>query len=147
MIVIGLRAGRSGTASLTKLLNAQHDGLCFHEMNPSCVRFSGTPRPILNTIDEYKAILGGCDPSMLILDLNQRVMASGYDELCKILRLRVIGNIVFYYLSYVEAIAGRSRNARFLCLRRNIEKTMASSMNKLRVSQRPSEYLADRLGA
>ena len=61
MIVIGLGTGRSGTASLAKLLSAQHDAFCFHEMNPSCVRFSGTPRPILNVIDEYQAILDGGD--------------------------------------------------------------------------------------
>ena len=147
MIVIGLGTGRSGTASLAKLLSAQRDAFCFHEMNPACVRFSGTPRPILNAIDEFQAILDGGDPSMLTVDLSRPVAAKAYDELCKMQRVRLIGDVAFYYLTYVEAIAARNPNVRFLCLRRDIEKTVASWMNKLRVSRWRSKYLADRLGS
>ena len=147
MIVIGLGTGRSGTASLAKLLNAQHDAHCFHEMNPSCVRFSGTPRPILNTIDEYQAILDGGDPSMLTVDLGRTVAAKAYDELCKMPRVRLIGDIAFYYLSYVEAIAARNPNVRFLCLRRDIDETVASWMNKSRIPRWRSKHFADRIGA
>ena len=147
MIVIGLGTGRSGTASLAKLLNAQRDALCFHEMNPSCVRFSGTPRPILNTIDEYQAIVDGGDPSMLTVDLGRPVAAKAYDRLCKMHRVRLIGDIAFYYLSYVEAIAARNPNVRFLCLRRDIDETVASWINKSRISRWPSKHLADRIGA
>lgn len=147
MIVIGLGTGRSGTASLAKLLNAQRDALCFHEMNPSCVRFSGTPRPILNSIDEYQAILDGGDPSMLTVDLGRPVVARAYDELCKMPRVRLIGDIAFYYLSYVEAIAARNPNVRFLCLRRDIDQTVASWMNKSSIPRWRSKRLADRIGA
>ena len=147
VIVIGLGTGRSGTASLAKLLNAQRDALCFHEMNPSCVRFSGTPRPILNNIDEYQAILDGGDPSLLTVDLGRPVAARAYDELCKMPRVRLIGDIAFYYLSYVEAIAARNPNVRFLCLRRDIDETVASWMNKSRIPRWRSKRLADRIGA
>ena len=130
VIVIGLGTGRSGTASLAKLLNAQHDSLCFHEMNPSCVRFFDTPRPILNTIDEYQAIVNGGDPSMLTVDLSRGVAAKAYDRLCRMKRVRMLGDIAFYYLSYVERIAENNANVRFLCLRRNIDETVQSWMNK-----------------
>jgi Sulfotransferase family len=147
VIVIGLGTGRSGTASLAKLLSAQRDAFCFHEMNPACVRFSGTPRPILNAIDEYQAILDSGDPSMLTVDLSRPLVAKAYDELCKMPRLRLIGDIAFYYLTYVEAIAARNPNVRFLCMRRDIDETVASWMKKLRVNRWPSKHLADRLGS
>lgn len=147
MIVIGLGTGRSGTASLAKLLNAQQDALCFHEMNPSCVRFSGTPRPILNAIDEFQVIIDGGDPSMMTVDLGRGVAAKAYDQLCKMPRVGLIGDIAFYYLTYVEAIAARNPNVRFLCLRRDIDETITSWMNKSRISRWRSKRLADRIGA
>jgi hypothetical protein len=147
VIVIGLGTGRSGTASLAKLLNAQRDALCFHEMNPSCVRFSGTPRPILNTIDEFQAILDGGDPSMLTVDLARPVSAKAYDELCKMRGLRMMGDIAFYYLSYVEAIAARNPKVRFLCLRRDIDETVASWLKQSHNHRWRSKYLADRLSS
>lgn len=147
MIVIGLGTGRSGTVSLAHLLNAQHDALCFHEMNPACVRFSGTPRPILNSVDEFQAILDGGDSSMLTVDLAHPPSAKAYDELRKMRGLRIIGDVAFYYLSYVEAIAARSPNVRFLCMRRDIDQTVASWDKKSRNLRWRSKYLVDRLSS
>ena len=146
-VVIGLGTGRSGTASLAKLLNAQHDSLCFHEMNPSCVRFFGTPRPILNTIDEYQAIVNGGDPSMLTVDLSRGVAAQAYERLCQMKRVRMLGDIAFYYLSYVERIAEHNTSVRFLCLRRDLEATVKSWTNKMTIQRWPSKYVADRLNS
>ncbi|MGH6875839.1 MAG: sulfotransferase [Rhizomicrobium sp.] len=145
MIIIGLGTGRSGTASLAKLLNAQRDAHCFHEMNPSCVRFSGTLRPILNAIDEFQSILDGGDPSMITVDLSRAVAARAYDDLRGRSGLRLIGDIAFYYLSYVPAIAAYNPNVRFLCMRRDIDRTIQSWMDKTRVVRWPSRYIADRL--
>jgi len=130
---------------LAKLLNAQHDSLCFHEMNPSCVRFFDTPRPILNTIDEYQAIVNGGDPSMLTVDLSRGVAAKAYDRLCRMKRVRMLGDIAFYYLSYVERIAEHNANVRFLCLRRNIDETVQSWMNKSAIERWRSKRIADRI--
>src|SRR5882672_2759331 len=128
MIVIGLGTGRSGTASLAKLLNAQHDALCFHEMNPSSVRFTGTPRPILD----------GGDPSMVTVDLSRRVSAEAYDSLRRMKRVKLIGDIALYYLTYVEAIARHNPNVRFICLRRDVESTVKSWMKKTTIRRWPS---------
>jgi hypothetical protein len=147
MIVIGLGSGRSGTASLAKLLNAQPDALCFHEMNPSCVRFSGTPRPVLNTLDEFQAILDGGDPSALTVDLGRPVAARAYDALCRMERVRLIGDIAFYYLSYVEAMAARNPNVRFLCLKRDRGETIRSWLQKSTLPRWRSKRLADRLAS
>lgn len=147
MILIGLGTGRSGTASLAKLLNAQTDSLCFHEMNPSCVKFFGTPRPILNSIDEYQAIVDGGDPSMLTVDLGRGMAAKAYDELCKMKRVGMIGDIAFYYLSYVEAIAARNPNVRFVCLKRDKSATVRSWLRKSEVERWRSKRIADRIGS
>jgi Sulfotransferase family len=147
MIVIGLGTGRSGTASLAKLLSSQRDAMCFHEMNPSCVRFSGTPRPILNAIDEFQAIINGGDPSMVTVDLSRKVSAEAYDRLCRMARVRLIGDVAFYYLTYVEAIAARTDNVRFICLRRDKEATVQSWMRKTAIARWRSKRLADRLAS
>ncbi len=147
MIVIGLGSGRSGTASLAKLLSSQADSHCFHEMNPSCVRFSGTPRPILNTIEEFQAILDGGDPARLTADLSRPVTAQAYDRLCQMPSVRLIGDVAFYYLSYVEQIAELNPNVRFVCLRRGKTETVESWMRKSTINRWPSKRVADRLSA
>lgn len=147
MIVIGLGSGRSGTASLAKLLNAQRDSLCFHEMNPSAVRFSGTPRPFLNAIDEFQAILDGGDPAMLTVDLSRAVAAKAYDQLCRMSRVRMIGDIAFYYLTYVILLARHNPNIRFICLRRDREQTINSWLRKSAVERWRSKRIADRLSS
>ncbi|MFN3233295.1 MAG: sulfotransferase [Alphaproteobacteria bacterium] len=145
MIILGLGTGRSGTASLAKLLNAQADALCFHEMNPTVVRFAGTPRPILNTINEFQAILDGGAPSDLTVDLGRGVAARAYDQLCGMKTVRLIGDIAFYYLTYVETIAEANPNVRFLCLKRDRDETVASWLRKTSIERWPSKRLADRL--
>jgi len=147
MIIIGLGSGRSGTASLAKLLNAQHDAVFFHEMSPSNVRFFGTPRPILNTIDEYQAILDGGSPSMLTVDLAREVSAKQYDELSKMQKVSLIGDVAFYYLSYVDAIAAHSKNVRFICLKRDKSATVRSWMHKSDLGYWMSKRVGARISA
>jgi hypothetical protein len=147
MIVIGIGTGRSGTASLAKLLNAQQDAVCFHEMNPSCVRFHGTPRPILNAIDEFQAVVDGGDPSMLTVDLGRRVAAEAYDRLCRMKRVRLIGDIAFYYLTYVEAILARNPRTRFVCLQRDRAETVESWLRQAEIKRWRSKRIADRVAA
>ena len=147
MIVIGLGSGRSGTASLAKLLNAQHDAAVFHEMAPSNVRFFGTPRPILNGIEEFQAILNGGDPSMVTVDLAREVSAKRYDELSRMSRVSLIGDIAFYYLSYVDLIAERNPNVRFICLKRDRAATVRSWMQKSGLGHWRSKRIAERVSA
>lgn len=143
MIVIGLGSGRSGTASLAKLLNAQKNALCFHEMNPSCVRHTGTAQPILNGVRDMAAILDGGDPSLLTVDLARAVAAKAYDELSAMKSVSLLGDIAHYYLSYVEDIIALELPVRFVCLKRDREKTIASWLRKTQETTWPSKRLAD----
>ncbi|MEM7044980.1 MAG: hypothetical protein AAF543_19405, partial [Pseudomonadota bacterium] len=147
MIVIGLGSGRSGTASLAHLLNSQEDAICFHEMNPSCVRFHGTLKPILNTLDEFQSILDGNDPSMLTVDLGREINVATYESLCRKKNVRLIGDIAFYYLSYVEMMIEHQKNVRFICLKREKHKTVESWEKKSQIVRWPSKRIADRLGS
>lgn len=147
MIIIGLGTGRSGTLSLTELLDAQPDSVCFHELNPSCTRFFGTPRPALNMIDEFGAILDGGDPSLLTVDLTRSAVAASYDRLAKSTRVELIGDVSFYHLSYVELMAGRRSDVRFICLKRDRDATVKSWLGKSEIGRWPSKYIADRLSS
>jgi hypothetical protein len=147
MIVIGIGTGRSGTASLAKLLNAQRDAVCFHEMNPSCVRFHDTPRPILNTIEEYQAILDGGDPGMVTVDLGRRVAAEAYDRLRRMPTVRMIGDIAFYYLTYVDQILQRHPRVRFVSLQRDRTETVESWLKQAEIRRWRSKRIADLLAA
>jgi len=146
-LVIGLGTGRCGTGSLAALLNAQQDGLCFHEMNPACVRFFGTPQPILNGITEFSRILDGGNTSLVAVDLSRGQCVATYDRLCQMQRVRLIGDVANYYLSYVRIIAERHPGVRFLCMRRDIDQTVGSFLWKTRIQRSRSQYLVDRFVA
>jgi hypothetical protein len=147
MIIIGLGSGRSGTASLAKLLNAQKDAAVFHEMSPSTVRFAGTPRPILNAIEEFEAIVAGGDPSRLTVDLAREVSARRYDQMRHMRRVSLIGDIAFYYLSYVDEIVARHPGVRFVCLKRDKATTVRSWMQKSSLGYWRSKYIGERISA
>ncbi len=121
--------------------------MCFHELNPTCSKFFGTPRPILNTIEEFQAILDGGDPSMLTVDLSREVSVKAYDHLSHMRDVRLLGDIAFYYLSYVELIAARNPNVQFVCLKRNKNRTVRSWLRQAQVTRWPSKVLADRLSS
>lgn len=147
MIIIGLGSGRSGTASLARLLNSQHGATCFHELNPSCVRFTGTIQPVLNTVGEFQKILDGGDPSRLTADLSRSVSAEAYDTLCGSTDITMLGDIAHYYLRYVEPIAAQNPNVRFVCLKRDRQVTVQSWLNKTSIHRWPSRIVADRIGS
>ena len=80
-VVIGLGTGRSGTASLTSLIDRQHGGMCFHEMNPACAVFAGNPQPQLNAVTEFRRILLGGDRRLLTVDYSRPSSVASYERL------------------------------------------------------------------
>lgn len=147
MIIIGLGTGRSGTTSLAHLLNKQPNSVVFHEMNPSMMRFSGTKAPVLNTIKEYEAILDGGDPSYLTVDLGRKQSADKYDALSQMKEVSLLGDIAFYYLTYVEDIIAISNRVRFVCLKRDRSQTINSWIKKSRIERWRSKWWGERLSA
>jgi len=145
MIVIGLGSGRTGTASLSLMISSQHDAVCFHELNPTGAVFSGNPQPILNTINEFQAILDGGDPRRLAIDYSRPASVKTYQALQAMQQVRMIGDIAYYYLSYVDDILAINRDVRFVCIKRDRHETIESWLVKSAVQRWPSLWLADRL--
>jgi len=144
-IVIGLGSGRSGTASLTSLIDRQAGGVCFHEMNPAGSVFSGNPQPALNAVREFADLLSGERRNALAIDYSRPASVTTYRRLQQMEELNLIGDIAFYYLNYVEDILAVLPECRFVCIKRDRAKTIASWLKKTAINRWPSIWLADRL--
>lgn len=147
VIVIGLGAGRTGTASLAKLVSAQKNALCFHEMNPSCVRHAGTPQPAINMVHEFDAILKGGPKNRLVVDLARGVAADAFDQLQGMDQVDLLGDIAHYHLSYVEDMIAQDLSIRFVCIYREKAAVVKSFLAKTKINRWPSKRLADWLSA
>lgn len=145
MIVIGLGSGRTGTASLAKLFSSQENAICFHELNPAGSVFEGNPQPALNTIQEFQRILGGGDHRRLAIDYSRAMSVSTYEQLQRMQRVDLIGDIAFYYLNYVEDILALNENVRFVCIKRDRSETIRSWEAKTAIRRWPSLWLSDRI--
>ena len=92
-------------------------------------------------------ILDHGDRSMVTVDLTRSDRAETYDRLCRMTKVRLMGDVASYYLSYVRLIAERHPEVRFLCMRRDIGPTVQSWMEKTRIKRWRSLYIADRLAS
>lgn len=146
-IVIGLGSGRSGTASLASLIGRQRGAVCFHEMNPSCAIFSGNPQPHVNAVREFQQLLAGGDRSRLTIDYSRPSSVETYMNLQAQTPLTLMGDIAYYYLSYVEELFDIAPECVAICMKRDRESTVASWMKKSSIQRWPSLWLADKLKA
>lgn len=144
-IVIGLGSGRSGTASLTSLLDRQPGGICFHEMNPSCAVFSDNPQPHVNTIMEFQALLRGGDRTRLSIDYSRPSSVATYKKLQNMGQINLIGDIAFYYLNYVDDLLRVAPESSFICIKRDRDETVSSWVKKSSIKRWRSLWVADKL--
>jgi hypothetical protein len=144
-ILIGLGSGRSGTASLTSLIDRQSDAICFHEMNPSCAAFSGNPQPHINAVIEFQKLLGGGDRTRLTVDYSRISSVETYAELQTMSQVKLIGDIAYYYLNYIDDLFEIAPQCVAVCMKRDRESTVASWLKKSAIKRWPSLWLADRL--
>lgn len=145
MIMIGLGAGRTGTASLSKLINSQKDSICFHELNPTCAVFDGNFAPIRNTINEFKTLVEGGDVNELTVDYSRKVSVEMFSQLKQQGKPAIIGDIAYYYLKYVKKINQLNNSVKFVCLYRDKKDNVESWIRKTTINRWPSLWLADRL--
>lgn len=144
-IVIGLGSGRSGTASLTSLIDRQFGGICFHEMNPSCAVFSGNPQPHVNAIMEFQNVLLGGDRTRISIDYSRPSSVKTYDKLQDMKEISLIGDIAFYYLNYVDDLLHIAPQCSFVCIKRDRAKTISSWLKKSSIKRWRSLWAADKL--
>lgn len=100
--VIGLGTGRSGTVSLSKLLDQQPDADVTHEVLP-LLPWNVNDTAIANKIEQLDERAG---------------------TLC--------GDVAFYYLPYVRQLADAWPEVRFVCMRRDKDATVESWIKKTR---------------
>lgn len=100
IFVIGLGSGRSGTVSLSTLLDAQRATSVTHET-----------RPLLPWIPDEEQL------SVRLAQLAHRDAS-------------ISGDVAYYYLPYVERINHRLPGVKFVCMRRNFDDTVRSLMAK-----------------
>ncbi|MCB1782007.1 MAG: hypothetical protein KDJ34_18345 [Candidatus Competibacteraceae bacterium] len=143
MIVIGLGSGRTGTASLARLIDSQPHALCFHELNPAGAVFAGNPQPVCNTIREFQAILAGGDKRLLALDYTRPMSVKTYTRLQTMNQVRILGDIAFYYLRYIDDLLSITDNIRFICIRRDKQETVESWLEKSSMHRWRSLWIAD----
>lgn len=144
-IVIGVGSGRSGTASLTSLIDRQKGAICFHEMNPSCAVFTGNVQPHVNAVREYRELLLGGDRSRLTIDYSRRFSVATYAKLQQMKQVDLIADIAFYYLNYVEELLALAPECVVICMKRDRASTVASWLKKSAIKRWPSLWLGDRL--
>ena len=99
-LIIGLGTGRCGTVSLANLLDGQNDCRVFHEIKP-----------------------------ILPWRMDNGFLAKRMNHLYES-KQSFIGEVGSSYLPYVEQIIEWVPNAKFVCLKRNQAKTVASFMRK-----------------
>lgn len=146
MIIIGLGSGRTGTASQAKLIGDQQDAICFHELNPTCAAHKVNPQSVLNTINEFQRIIDGGDKRLLSVDYSRKRSVDTYNALlARESNPRIMGDIAYYYLTYVDDILAINPDVKFVCIKRDKQQTVDSWMQKSSIHRWPSLWLADRI--
>ncbi len=129
-MIFGLGSGRSGTASLAGLFNAQPNTVCFHEVNPSAMAWRGAEGTVISLLRDFRAILAG-EERALTIDRTSPGRDGPLPRLMTLERVTSIGDVGHYYLPYVETILTRAPNARFPCFWRSREDVVESFSAKL----------------
>lgn len=129
-ILFGLGSGRCGTSSLASLLNGQPETVCFHEINPSSMAWSGAETTIGSLMRDFIAILGG-EERDVTADLVSPNRLEPLQRMRSLSQVSAIGDIGSYYLPYVPMMIDRWPGLRFPCLRRSRAEVVASFAVKL----------------
>tara|TARA_R110001583_G_scaffold154316_1_gene305992 strand:+ start:21603 stop:22379 length:777 start_codon:yes stop_codon:yes gene_type:complete len=146
MIIIGLGAGRTGTASMASLFGSQQDAICFHELNPTCAAHKVNPQSVLNTVNEFQRIIEGGDKRLLSVDYSRKMSVDTYAELLnRATNPKIMGDIAYYYLTYVDDILKANPEVRFVCIKRDRAANVESWMAKSTIGRWRSLWWADRI--
>lgn len=132
-IIFGLGSGRSGTASLAGLLNAQPGTVCFHEANPAAMSWEGAEDTVISQLRDFHAILQG-DTRAVTIDLTSPDRCGPVARLKALGQVTGIGDVAHYHLPYVETILAHAPQARFPCILRDREEMVQSFTAKLRLA-------------
>tara|TARA_B110000503_G_scaffold34861_2_gene56923 strand:- start:49236 stop:49919 length:684 start_codon:yes stop_codon:yes gene_type:complete len=114
-------------------------------MNPSSAVFSGNPQPHVNTIREYQDLLEGGDRARVSIDYSRPSSVKTYEKLQSMGQVKLIGDIAFYYLNYIDELFEVAPQCVAVCMKRDREATVGSWLKKSAIGRWRSLWLADRL--
>lgn len=134
-IIIGLGTGRCGTVSLARLINAQDESVCFHEINPRSMSWSSSYEVVVSMLQEFRNVLEGGSGKQISIDLTSPGRDAPLQRILQQPNITTIGDIGFYYLSYVDRIIAEFPFVKFPCLRRNKADTIRSYIHKMKLPE------------
>lgn len=137
-IVIGLGTGRSGTKSLSLILNNQRNSVCFHELNPSCASWLHGAPASWNMTKEFQSILSR-DDTNLTIDLTTGENLEQCEKIKRLSKIELIGDVASYHLPHAGLLAEKHENIKFVCIERRREDVIESFIRKLRVEPAPNK--------
>lgn len=124
MIVFGLGTGRSGSQSLSYLLNSQEGALVTHEKTADVMAWFGSEKEVLNTLKEFEQFVSNREK--LITITHKRGNKPVLRKLKVLDNCKIVGDVAFYYLPYVDLILTHNPEVRFVCIKRDEEETIRS---------------------
>lgn len=139
-IVIGMGTGRSGTMSLSRLISAQDRAVCFHELNPACMKWRDTPRTVRSMLAEFDDVLNG-GPREVTVDHTSFAKEEPLARLASLPAVRTIGDVAFYYLPYAPLFAESGLDVRMPCLRRDKAEVVSSFVRSARLTDKKRPFL------
>lgn len=133
-IVFGVGSGRCGTTSLQALINAQENGVCFHEVNPACMAWTGTESTVISILNDFTHALSQ-KPRGIAIDRTESGRSGPLEKYLEIDNLKVIGDVASYYLPYVDLLLSASDIVRIPCLRREKHAVVESFKMKVQIKR------------
>jgi hypothetical protein len=139
--IIGIGSGRTGTNSLAKLFNNQKNTICFHELNPACMKWKGTEVTVNSMLREFEDLCAGKETNVST-DFTSPNRNTPLGKLAQMDSVDVVGDIGFYYLTYVPLLCSKKIDIRIPCIKRDKEETIRSYIKKVTVPYTDSKDIA-----
>ena len=134
-VIVGMGSGRCGTTSLARLISAQDNAVCFHELDPAVMSWDLAENVVRSRLEEFRALLAG-GPRELTGIGPENARSDEALRLSELPQLAAVGDVGLYYLMYVPLLVQLSTDIRLPCLRRDRAETVESYRKKMRVHTR-----------
>lgn len=132
-IIFGLGSGRCGTKTLQALINLQPNSVCFHEVNPSAMAWSGAKSSVLSLLSDFSLAVEGGD-RYLSVDYDSPNRDKPLKRYFTMSKVDNVGDVASYYLPYVADIINKNEDVVFPCIIREREQVIQSFINKVKVT-------------
>lgn len=146
MIVFGFGNALPATKALAKVIDGQPSAACFHEMNPSCMRYEGTMQVLLDACAGFRGIIAGGPRDALVLDQTREDAVAAFGRLQVMEQTpSLLGDVAHYHLRYVAELARADPDIRFIWAEMPKASAKSAWLWKARVRRWTARKIADYL--